>query len=189
MPKTLKFQITTDELEKLAKAIKQDKRVEVRQRATGIRLLHEGKSPKAVAEIFSVSQPTVYGWHHRWKAQGVEGLANRPKSGRPLKANQEYVKLLEQVVVQDPQELGYAFSIWTTERLRLHMKSKLGIELKGTQLRAVLKENGFVYRRPKHDLTNLQDANARQAAEEWLDELKKVPKKARLTYSLWTKAR
>ncbi len=68
------------------------------------------------------------------------------------------------------------------------MKAKTGIELKRTQLRAVLKDNGFVYRRPKHDLTNLQDAKARQAAQEWLNELKKAPKKARSTYSLWTKA-
>jgi len=52
----------------------------------------------------------------------------------------------------------------------------------------MLKENGYVYRRPKHDLTNLQDATARQVAEEWLTELKKVPKRARSTYSLWTKA-
>ena len=68
------------------------------------------------------------------------------------------------------------------------MKAKTGIELKRTQLRAVLKDNGFVYRRPKHDLTNLQDANARQVAEEWLNELKKAPKKAKSTSSLWMKA-
>jgi len=71
---------------------------------------------------------------------------------------------------------------------RLHLKAKTGIELKPTQFRALLKENDFVCRRPKHDLTNLQDATARQAAEEWLQELKKVPKRARSTYSLWTKA-
>jgi transposase len=188
MPKKITFQLTEEDLREIVKAIKHDKRPEVRQRAMGLRLLHEGKSPKEVAEFLSVSQPTVYDWHHRWHRQGVEGLANRPKTGRPVKANQSYVELLEQVVERDPQDLGYAFSIWTTERLRLHLKAKTGIELKPTQFRALLKENDFVYRRPKHDLTNLQDATARQAAEEWLQELKKVPKRARSTYSLWTKA-
>ena len=188
MPKKLSFQLIEEGLRAIAEAIKHDKRPEVRQRAMGLRLLHEGKAPKEVAEFLSVSQPTVYDWHHRWQRQGIEGLANRPKSGRPVKANQEYVELLEQVVEQDPQELGYAFSLWTTDRLRLHLKAKTGIELKPTQFRALLKENDFVYRRPKHDLTNLQDATARQAAEEWLAELKKVPKRARSIYSLWTKA-
>ena len=189
MPKKLSFQLTEEGLREIVEAIKHDKRPEVRQRAMGLRLLHEGKAPQAVAEFLSVSQPTVYDWHHRWQDQGLEGLANRPKSGRPVKANQNYVEILEQVVEQDPQALGYAFSIWTTERLRLHLKAKTGIELKPTQFRTLLKEHDFVYRRPKHDLTNLQDANARQAAEEWLQELKKVPKRARSTYSLWTKAR
>ncbi len=189
MPKQLSFQLTAAGLREIVEALKHDKRPEVRQRAMGLRLLHEGKAPKEVAEFLSVSQPTVYDWHHRWQAQGVEGLANRPKSGRPVKANQDYVELLEQVVDQDPQALGYAFSIWTTERLRLHLKAKTGIELKPTQFRALLKERDFVYRRPKHDITNLQDAAARQAAEDWLQELKKAPKRARSTYSLWTKAR
>jgi len=52
----------------------------------------------------------------------------------------------------------------------------------------LLKENNFVYRRPKHALTDLQDPQAREAAEEWLEELKKAPKQKRSTSSLWTKA-
>src|SRR5512144_372738 len=188
MPKKLSYQLTQAGLREIVEAIKHDKRPEVRQRAMGLRLLHEGKAAKEVAEFLSVSQPTVYDWHHRWQDQGVEGLANRPKSGRRVKANQNYIAILEQVVDQDPQELGYAFSIWTTERLRLHLKAKTGIELKPTQFKALLKENNFVYRRPKHDLGNLQDAKARQAAEEWLEELKKAPKKVKSTSSLWTKA-
>jgi len=105
-----------------------------------------------------------------------------------VKATNSYVQQLEEAVEQDPQDLGYAFSIWTAERLRLHLKGKTGIELKPTQFKAILKENDFVYRRPKHDLGNLQDEKARQAAEEWLEELKKRPKKAKSTSSLWTKA-
>lgn len=188
MPKVLTFHLSEEALQELAQAIKHDKRPEVRQRAMGLRLLHEGQTPQAVAELMSVSQPTVYDWHHRWQADGLEGLANRPKSGRPLKADKNYISLLEQVIEQDPQELGYAFSIWTAERLRLHLQKKTGIKLGSTQFRQLLKGNDFVYRRPKHVLSNLQDASARQAAEEWLEELKKVPKKAKSTFSLWTKA-
>ena len=188
MPKALKFTRTESELEIIQKAVKSDKRPEVRQRAMGLRLLHEGQSPKEVAEIMAVSQPTVYDWHHRWQENGLEGLANRPKSGRPRKADHSYVELLEEVIEQDPQELGYTFTIWTANRLRLHLEVATGKLLGPTQFRALLKENNFVYRRPKHDLTDLQDPQAREAAEEWLEELKKAPKQKRSTYSLWTKA-
>ncbi len=188
MPKKLDFQLDEAGLKTITIAINHDKRPEVRQRAMGLRLLHEGQSPQEVAHIMSVSLPTVYDWHHRWQTGGLEGLANRPKPGRLRKANAAYVALLERVVEQDPQELGYTFTIWTVDRLRLHMESVTGILLGQTQFRALLKERDFVYRRPKHDLTDLQDPQARQAAEEWLEELKKAPKQARLTYSLWTKA-
>lgn len=184
----LNFTRTESELAIIAKAVKSDKRPEVRQRAMGLRLLHEGQTPQEVAEIMAVSQPTVYTWHHRWQENGLEGLANRPKSGRPRKADDEYVERLEEIIEQDPQELGYTFTIWTADRLRLHLEVLTGKLLGPTQFRALLKENKFVYRRPKHDLTDLQDPQARKVAEEWLDELKKAPKQERLTYSLWTKA-
>ena len=98
MPKTLNFRLTEEGLREITEAIKHDKRPEVRQRAMGLRLLHEGKTPKALAEFLSISQPTIYDWHRRWQSKGLEGLANRPKSGRPVKANQSYIELLEQVV-------------------------------------------------------------------------------------------
>jgi len=188
MPKTLNFTLSESELELVAKAIKTDKRPEVRQRGMGLRLLHEGHAAKEVAQVMSVSQPVVYDWHHRWQANGLEGLANRPKSGRPRKADHSYVERLEAVIEQDPQDFGYTFTIWTADRLRQHMEKETGTHLGPTKFRALLKENGFVYRRPKHDLTDLQDPQAREAAEAWLEELKKAPKPERSTSSLWTKA-
>jgi transposase len=106
MPKKIHFELTEAGWREIVEAIKGDKRPEVRQRAMGVRVLHEGKAPKEVAALLSVSQPTVYDGHHRWQAPGVEGLAHRPKSGRRVKATREYVALLEQVVDQDPQTLG-----------------------------------------------------------------------------------
>lgn len=188
MAKRLDFTRTEKELKILAKGINKDKRPEVRQRAMGLRLLHEGQKVKEVAKLMSVSQPTVYDWHHRWQENGLEGLANQPKSGRKRKADENYVSCLKRIIEQDPQELGYSFTIWTVKRLRLHLEKETGILLGATQFKALLKDNDFVYRRPKHDLTQLQDATARQEAEKWLDELKKTPKQVRSTSSLWMKA-
>jgi len=156
MAKSLNFTLTENDLKLLAKAIRSDKRPEVRQRAMGLRLLHEGTPPKEVANLTSVSQPTVYDWHHRWREGKVEGLANRPKSGRPPKADAKYIELLEKVIEQDPQTLGYSFTVWTVTRLRRHLEQETGISLGQTQFNALLKAHDFVYRRPKHELKNLQ---------------------------------
>lgn len=188
MPKTLNFTLSPSELKELTAGIKKDKRPEVKQRAIGLRLLHEGASPKKVAEMMAVSQPTVYSWYHRWQKQGLVGLANQPKGHRSRLADASYIARLEKLIDQDPQTLGYSFTLWTAARLRAHLEKVTDISLGATQFRALLHEHGFVYRRPKHDLANLQDEQARETASEWLDELKKKPKLARSTFSLWTKA-
>ena len=46
---------------------------------------------------------------------------------------------------------------------------------------------GYVYHRPKQDLTVKQDQTAKQQATELLDELKNGRNRPTLSFSLWTK--
>ena len=72
---------------KLKEPCRQEKRSEVRQRATVIRLLHLGHKPEAVAEQQMVSVPTIYNWHKLWREQGIEGLANKPRKRTPAQGH------------------------------------------------------------------------------------------------------
>jgi len=181
------YQLKPKELAEIERAMRQDKRSEVRQRATVIRLLHLGHKPEAVAEQQMVSVPTIYNWHRLWREQGLEGLANKPKTGRPSKATDEYCRKLEEVLDKDPSELGYRFAIWTTDRLRAHLEKKTGILLSESRFRALLKKRGYRYRRPKHDLSHLQDAKAKKKVEKLLEEMKKRASETISSSSLWTK--
>jgi transposase len=169
-----------------------DPRPEVRQRATAIHLLHLNHKPADTAEMIAVTPATIYNWWHRWQTNGIEGLANRPKSGRPTKADAAYIALLEQTMDVSPLELGFDFPIWTINRLRHYLAEQTNILLSYSRFRALLTKLGFVYRQPKHDLTHLQDSEAREAARELLTWLKKTPEISPTepsSYSLWTKQR
>lgn len=187
MPKARDYHLTEAELAEIEAAIRRDKRPEVRQRCTAIHLLHLGHKPPEVARMQAVSIPTVYGWIDRWWEGGVEGLANKPKSGRPLKADDGYRCLLEDVIAKEPGELGYEFAIWTSDRLRAHMKKETGIDLSDSRFRALLKRTGYRYRRPKRNLGHLQDKAAKAQAAEVLEELKKRSLETISGSSLWTK--
>ncbi len=187
MPKKINYQLTENELKAVENAQKHGVSSPLRQRATGIRLLHLGKAPSEVAKILNVSQATVYNWHERFRERGIESLADEPRSGRPPLATAAYCQLLESVIATDPSELGYGFTIWTLERLCAHLHKETGIRLSDDTLRTVLAQHHFVYRRPKHDLRPLQAPAARQSAEALLDSLKKKRKMAQSNYSLWTK--
>lgn len=177
MPKARDYHLNEQQLAEIEKAIRHDKRPEVRQRSTVIRLLHLGHKPAEIAKMQAISIPTVYGWFKRWQQDGIEGLVNKPKSGRPAKADDAYSQTLEQVLEQEPKDLGYDFAVWTVERLRQHLEKETGIDLSEARLRALLKRKGYRYRRPKHDLGHLQDKEAKAQAAELLDELKKGPRR------------
>ena len=181
------YHLKRKELAKIERAMRQDKRAEVRQRATAVRLLHLGHKPEAVAEQQMVSVPTIYNWHKLWRAQGIEGLANKPKTGRPSKATDAYCRKLEKLLEKEPAEYGYRFAIWTSDRLRAHLEKETGILLSESRFRALLKKRGYRYRRPKHDLSHLQDQKAKQKAEKLLDEMKKRASETISSSSLWTK--
>lgn len=189
MPKQINYQLDAEQLAVVRQAMKHDKRVEVRHRATALHLLHHGMKPQAVADTLAVSLGSIHKWHARWRQGGLDALANQPKSGAPPKADEAYWQRVDEVVAQAPAAFGYSFSVWTAERLIAHMIQETGIELSVSRFQTLMRQRGYVYRRPKHDLGNLQDPAARAAAEQWLAELKKAHSPASSTSSLWTKPR
>ena len=188
MPKTIEFKLSDTELSQLEQVIKTSKSSRLVKRATGIRMLHLGHSTEGVGQALSVNMPTVYSWYHRWKAEGLKGLEHRPRSGRPAIADEAYLRVVEETLEQDPGELGYDFTLWTIQRLNQHVSQITGKQICDERLRLILLARGWVYRRPKEDLGALQDKEARQWAQEFLEELKKVPFKSQLSsFSLWTR--
>ena len=76
----------------------------------------------------------------------------------------------------------------TAGRLLTHMEKETGVRLSPNRFRALLKRCGYVYRQPTHDLSDLQDPKAKEAAQELLDWLKKTPSSTKpSSFSLWTK--
>jgi transposase len=169
--------------------IAHDKRPEVVKRAMALRFLHQGHSTEEVAEMMLGGVSTVYTWWRRWEAEGVAGLANKPKSGRPSKATEEYCQKLDEALEREPATYGYAFTIWTLDRLRDHLEAETGIQLSRGRFRILLKNRGYVYRRPKRDLTLKQDTDAKAQAAELIEELKKGRNLTISNSSLWTKRR
>lgn len=126
MPKQLNFRLDEPAVEQIEWAMKHEPRAEVRQRATALRLLHRGQTPSAVAALLAVSLASVYSWVHRWEAEGLEGLANRPKQPGRRKVTAAYCEALENALALAPAEFGYSFAVWTLERLRDHLAGKTG---------------------------------------------------------------
>jgi transposase len=187
MPKKIDYQLSNDELQVIEQAISHSKIVRVVKRATGIRLLHRGHEPAEVAEMLMVNRASIYNWHKRFRAEGINGLADQPRSGRPRKADDVYCRELEKALEKHPAEYGYDFAIWTLDRLREHLEKQTGKRLSRERFRALMADLDYVYRRPKRDLSRLRNKNAHAQAEALLEGLKRGQGTTILSSSLWTK--
>ena len=176
------YKLSESQLAQMQQAIKKDKRSGVSQRAQALYRLHLGDSVQKVADSLLITRKTIYNWHDRWQANGVDGLADKAKSGRPRKATATYRQLLAELIEQEPATYGYEFSMWTNAR----MPQETGIKLSERAFGDLLKTEGYVYRRPKYDLGHLQDSEAIEQAKSNLHKLKKGLKQTNSSLSLWT---
>jgi transposase len=192
MSKRLNFTLNEEQLAEIEQAINGSAYPGVRQRAIALRLLHLGQSPEQVAQAVMVTSNTIYAWHKRWREQGIAGLRDGHRSGRPTKADESYIKELERVLDLDPRTVGLPFTIWTLNRLRLYLAEQTDILLSYTRFRALMSREGYRWKTPKHDLSHLQDRPAQETAAQVMEWLKKTSPLTPLptpNSSLWTKQR
>jgi putative transposase len=152
MSRRVNFQLNDEQFAEIEQAINHAVQPEVRQRAIAIRLLHLGHKPEAVAQVVLVSANTVWVWHRRYRQAGLAGLQDQPRSGRPNKADADYIAQLEHLLDTDPRTLGLPFTIWTINRLRLYLAEQTHILLSYTRFRALLSRLNYRWKQSKHDL-------------------------------------
>jgi len=101
---------------------------------------------------------TVRRWLAAFREGGVDGIADAPMSGRPVKADAAYLAALEAAVETAPRSLGLPFDVWTSGRLSAWLTAQTGVRIAPGWLRVLLHRQHFACGRPKHTLQHLQDA-------------------------------
>lgn len=126
----------------------------------------------AAATLTQTSPKSLARWRDRFLAEGRDGLADRPRAGRPSKLPLEGDALLETALTQLPTAYGYATACWTLADLQ-DLLCHHGWDVSGSTVERHLHQLGYVYRRPRHDLAHRQDADAVASAEAVLTALRK----------------
>jgi transposase len=127
----------------------------LRTRAQMVLLAAEqGLSAPAIAAIVRESDDTVGRWLKRYRAEGVEGLQDAPKSGRPTKLSDAYRAELVSAVRRRPRSMDLPFSLWTLQRLVDYMAEQTGQRVVINTLRCALIQAGIVLSRPQHTVSS-----------------------------------
>ncbi len=147
--------VTPEELAQLDQLYHTTKSIRVRTRAQMILLASEqGLLAHEIASIVRRDEQTVRRWIKRFNAEGINGLADRPRPGVEAKTTAAYRKRLLEVVRQRPRTLDLPFSLWSLQRLADFMAEETSIRVSGQTVRRVLKSGGIVLSRPQHTISS-----------------------------------
>jgi transposase len=114
----------------------------------------QGLSAPAIAAIVRESDDSVARWLKRYLAEGIEGLMDAPKSGRPATVTDAYRVEVLRVVRRRPRSLNLPFSLWTLQRLVDYMAQQSGLRIHSATMQRLLKREGIVLSRPQHKITS-----------------------------------
>ena len=138
--RTLKLHFPDDALPTLDTFIKQTKEARVFRRAQAVRHVVTGQRLQTVSDALSFTYSALRKWVYRFASQGVQGLVDRPRSGRPPKMTCELEKHLNRLVDQDPLQHGSIHSQWSCRELATVLARETGVQLGRESVRGVLKK-------------------------------------------------
>jgi len=138
--RTLKLHFPNDALPTLDTFIKQTKEARVFRRAQAVRHVVKGQRLQTVSDALSFTYSALRKWVHRFARQGVQGLVDRPRSGRPPKITCELEQHLNRLVDQDPLQHGSLYSQWSCRELATVLARETGVQLGRESIRCALKK-------------------------------------------------
>lgn len=116
------------------------------ERAQIIWRAHHGERAPAIAQALSVDADTVRRWLTRFNDQGVAGLADRPRIGRPPTYTSDEVGAVIAASLTNPADLKLPFGGWTLDRLTVYLHETKGLAIKRSRIGEILQREGLRWR-------------------------------------------
>jgi transposase len=147
--------INKEEHKQLDDLYHQTKDVRMRTRVQMVLLSVEQQfKAHEIAILVRESHATVLRWLKRYLAEGIAGLQDAPRSGRPRRTTAAYRLQLLEAVRRRPRSLGLEYSLWTLQRLADYMAEQTTIRVSADTVERILAEAAIVLSRPQHTISS-----------------------------------
>ena len=102
---------------------------------------------EATAKIFHISTLTLSKWINNFYRNGIEGLKEKPKTGRKALLDDTQLYILWWAIHMDPNEFGY--NVWEGKTIADFIEKEFSIKYTPAHCTKVLKKINIVRRRPQ----------------------------------------
>jgi transposase len=148
VPALLQLRVLTDderdELRRLAHG--QQVEARLRERARICWCSHEGQCVREIMTDLRLNEKTVRRWIQRFNAQGLAGLTDAARRGRPPTYTTAEVGIVIATSLTPPDDLGLPFGSWTLDRLVAYLDAVHGITMRRSRMAEVLHAEGLRWR-------------------------------------------
>jgi transposase len=118
-------------------------------RLHGVLLVAQGMSCPQVAQLLGDAPRTVENWVHRFEQDGLAGLVEGERSGRPARLSQEQLQEVGRVLRESPSCVGLSANLWDGKSLSCYLEQQYGVSLGVRQCQRLFRQLDFRLRRPR----------------------------------------
>jgi len=123
-------------------------------RLHAILLVAQGLSGHEVARLLGDSPRTVQYWVSRFVDEGLAGLVELERPGRPSRLSEEQLEEVDRVLRGSPSQYGLTGNLWDGKSLSAFIKKRWGITLGVRQCQRLFRQLGFRLRKPRPQIAS-----------------------------------
>ena len=118
-------------------------------RLHGVLLVAQGMTCPEVARLLGDASRSVEYWVHRYEQQGLAGLTEGERSGRPGRLSRKQVREINRVLHARPSDAGMQVNLWDGKTLSAWIAKTYGIQLGVRQCQRLFRQLEFRLRKPR----------------------------------------
>jgi transposase len=127
-------------------------------RLHGVLLVAQGMTCPQVAGFLGDSPRAVVNWVQRFEAQGLAGLSEGERPGRPSRLQAAQLAQVEVALRASPTEFGLPTQMWDGPTLSAYLRATFGVKLKVRQCQRLFRHLGFRLRKPRPQVAQADPA-------------------------------
>jgi transposase len=153
LPTPIRDDIPAAELRRLAR---RETNGRVASRLLGLANALDGRARGRAARLAGMDRQTLRDWGIRFNVEGVEGLRDRPKSGRRRWLDDGQLATLKALVLRGPDPERDGVSTWRAQDLCRLVEARFGVRYRESGMLRLLHDLGLSWQkaRPVHPEAN-----------------------------------
>ena len=177
VPRLLRLHPSTyQRLTRLSKEAEREGAYRVAKRLRAVLLNSEGRTSGELAEILQAPRSKVSEWLQRYQSQGLEGLLEGYRSGRPSELTEQQQHQLGDILDSGPVAYGLDTGIWTSPMIAWVIEEEFGVSYHPGHVRKLLHAMDFSVQRPRRVLARADAAAQERWQRRTYPHLKKKPR-------------